>query len=296
MESDPEEKIKISNSHLIYSTTGYANEEQIYNVISKALKKAGLESKIYINLLYIKGKTCQCGYIWVDDAAAFNMLTKFSNNQTIQYTKTVKTLNNSDSSNETSESPTVKSSSTFNDKINWADCTDDDDVPSDKGYTLKKIDMDVTLDPIIYTNEQINKVSIYDTDFINEPYYISLDAALIEDVRTIGPDESNRKPVHNVWVANNIPDFVTPHILLKYLQQYVTDRNVKSNFRIDNKELLLPYPHIRIQKKAAKSSVYITFNPNSTDGMFALKMCRQLKIDSGNKSATLYFNHLYSDK
>ena len=61
-------------------------------------------------------------------------------------------------------------------------------------------------------------------------------------------------------------------------------------------EKYINYPHINIVKtkdKQGKSAhrVYVTFDPNSTDGIFGIHMYKQMKVSHNNHEHVLYFHH-----
>lgn len=284
---------KISNNHLIYSYTGLANESQIVEVIRDALIKAEIESDFYVNVVTRDNIPCNYSYIWVTNKQAFEYLISFKN---LGYTtvKKMVTVDNPD------YQPLAKSSSdmSYYELLNTisSDCNDWSE-PTSTVNVYEEIK--IPLMKINYTPTQMTEYNQKNNGIV-----IAFDKASFTDMRPIensgdssdsdtSDDSESDKYVHNVWIATNVPDFVNLNILLKYLRPFVTDPNVKGPLNFNGVKNKVPYPHINIRKnKNNKKMVFVTFNPDSTDGQFALYMCRQLKIENNGNKAVLYFKHL----
>ena len=94
--------------------------------------------------------------------------------------------------------------------------------------------------------------------------------------------------VHNVWYADKVPNFITVSHLANALKKYVIDSTKKGEVKYSKPRKILSYPHIAMSKSGNTQRVWVTFDPDSTDGQFALFMCRQLVI---NENTKIYFNH-----
>lgn len=285
---------KISNGHLvILKQTGYTTEAQISEVIRDALEKGNLYSDFYVNVVTNKWKMCKYAYVWVTDTKAFEYLVSYENKGfvSIEKTKIV------DNSNYVPKALTKSTDEMTEAELLDLVCDDTDDW-CDSGNTISTIKetTKIHLKPIRYTQEQIDKFSIEDPDHSFEDVILPFEKAVFEDLRSANSDsesESGLPPVHNVWYINKVPDFITSDILLKYLRPYATDPTAKGPIVINKKKRMIPYPHINIRINGSNQNrnAFVTFNPNSNDGQFALYMCRQLKVEENGQKAILYCNH-----
>jgi len=285
---------KISNKRLIYAATSFATEDQIYQAITKAFTKANIIADCYINVLLNKGKMCKCAYVWVTSDQAFDFLIGIEHG--IAHVKRVTPV-----SNPNYGKLKLKTSSN-----SWADDDDDNGVDDCKTINVLR-DIDIPLDKVEYTEEQIKNIKTEIPTYNTEPFYIKFSRATVEDIRPksmlgksttdeseseSSEDDSVDRKIHNVWIAKNIPQFVNFQMILDKLKRFVSDTNARGTFRIGDKEKYVTYPHVNIKKNYDNTRrVYITFNPDSTDGIFALYMCRQVKLDHNGQKGILYFDH-----
>jgi hypothetical protein len=205
-------------------------------------------------------------------------------------------------------------------KFNWFDDDEDDiQIPT---VIVKSVFQDVPyqLDKIQYTDNQVKWIQEkYPNDSV-EPFYIAFNKGSVYDIRppdmirdltkstnsinsvsTSGGSGSDSEEsgsnepelYYNKWIGYNVPDFVDFKMIQEALKKYVTDPTAKGKLNKFNGVEYVKYPHINIKtQKNGNKSVYVTWNPNSTDGMFALAMCRQVKFQKADKSGVIRFNHL----
>lgn len=68
-------------------------------------------------------------------------------------------------------------------------------------------------------------------------------------------------------------------------------KNIFSFFVKNPNDFNSGYPLIKIESKGSYSSVEVTYNPETNDGMFALIMTKKIKLNFKGKNYTLMFDH-----
>lgn len=86
---------------------------------------------------------------------------------------------------------------------------------------------------------------------------------------------------YNKLVCNRAPLNITKNDIKKIFSFYVKDPN----------DIDAGYPLIKIESKGNYSTVEVSYNHNTNDGMFALIMSKKIKIVFKDKNYTLMFNH-----
>lgn len=287
---------KLSNDHLMILTdTGLATKVQIEQVISDVLHQVNISTNFYINVVKKKDTPCGYAYVWIDDKKAFDLLIQFKDNGYIMMNRLIEIPNpeyvvNSDESDDTKfTDPTDFINKSL--KTSWAD------IKALVSPTIKQItQVEIYLPVIHYTYDQIKTAMSEDEDWLNKPIIISIDKALIRDFRNnIGKnydDEYLERRIHNKWIATGISHEITFDSLYNILRCYVSNPNKKGKVGKPGQEIWKPYPLINFYNtKDGKRNVYVTFDSDSTDGLFALAMSKQLRVKVNGKKYIVYFNH-----
>lgn len=271
---------KICNNRLIYAYTEYLEEDEIRNVVSDALKQTDIKGDVLINVVSVKGVKCKHSYLWASSNEVFDFLIGFGDKG---YTNIKKLKKNEN----VSYANMVKQNKKENKKFDMTDDEDDGWIQiRNSGETF--VDVQIQLKKMEYSPERISQIKKHDGKFTGVPCTIKFSKAYFIPIDTETDEE---KRVSNVWVADNIPEFVTVGLLLNYLRKFNTDSNAKGLIRSQNGEKYVNYPHIHIKKNTYGRRLWVTFNPNSTDGQFALHMCKHMPISDGKNSGKIFFKH-----
>ncbi|HLX52934.1 MAG TPA: hypothetical protein VKR58_03285 [Aquella sp.] len=287
---------RISNDHLLMVQSGFADDTQIYSVLSDVLIRSELFSDIYVNVVYIKGNPCKYAYVWVKNKEAFEFLVGFGD-KGYNHMKKMVEIPNPEFLNKKEESFSdpqayfdhiLKTSG----KKSW---DEDEDIPP----TIKVIQdgIKIVLKSIVYTSDQIKTIHEYDPDWEPEPLVLEMAKAHFRDYRLNTPENASSGDehdayIHNKWIARGIPEGVGYDSILNILQKYVSNPQARGRCVIKGVEKTLRYPHVTTAKsKGGQTCAYVTFDPDSADGIFALAMCRQMKIEKNGIMHTLYFTY-----
>lgn len=149
-----------------------------------------------------------------------------------------------------------------------------------KTFEVEKI-TPVNVPEVEYTPSQIEQIKKLGSKITDFKYKI-----IFEPPKLKRPDEKEFE--FNVLVAFNTPPWITMQMIKSEFIDYVKDKKAKSEYH----DKMVTYPHISICK-GATNKIYVKFNPEHNDAIFANRMSRQLRIMNGggrNDLATLYFD------
>jgi hypothetical protein len=150
----------------------------------------------------------------------------------------------------------------------------------------------ITLEKIVATVEQKDKMEEVGAQKWDDFYTITFGAANVDNIKAIDYDDDDTTIIHNVWIASRVPDHVTFDDVYKSLRRFVTNPDATGRFNVSGRLQNVKYPYINVKSGNGNGKTfYVTFNPDSNDGIFANHMCKQLKIETSKGPVVLRFSH-----
>ncbi len=285
--------------HTLYVETGVAHREQIEKVFRIAILELAIPCRYKVNLVSNKDGYCGYAYIWISSPQVYFALIgkNIDGKERVifeddpNWTPPEKPLNDARREIEID----AKKSGL---KGSWADDTEDE-AEIQKLYTCPKIKRD--LDPLvrvpgyIYDNEQQDYLKMRALEINEDPEDLQ-DIGYFEVAPAYVPDILERL-CPNVLISRKIPDWITEEILKRLFSHYASDLSTLHRRCVNGKHFMDKYPYVNIYQHRDVRSVFITFDPSTSDARFALLMTRKVQIvDDRNRydPLTLVFNHSFN--
>lgn len=259
---------RLVDRHTLYLLTGPCTRQQIFTVVSELARQferhTGEKTYFDLNLpVSFDGKPRCCAYLFVSNPSFYHVLLGKSPDGSARYHL------EDDPSYIPKESNKPKSFD-FNSSMNWADLDDDDEVLEKEDPELGKIRV---IDPPLLTVPSVD-LTQEQSDWMEETegfpttiYHIQFQQAFVYQA------EEGYSP--NVLVIRGLEDWITAGDLKKMYGKYSTSHNTKR------------YPEVDIKKNIG----FVTYDPSTHDGEFAVVMTKKRTYTRDGKSAQLFTSH-----
>ena len=293
-------KVKHYDQSTLYVTSGVAREHQLLNSLKCSLadvrKELGeeLECQFKVNLIVDKdGNYYGFGYIRVSNPEVYWMLLGKNPDGTercLEYLDPnwIPPLPLSESEREIDY---------INTNLSWAELVAEEEKYIHP-YIREELEPLMKLAGYTYNREQKEHL-----------YQIALkEGKNIEVIPEMGYFEISRAYCHNVDInkssnklcARYVPDWIPEIVFKNIFRHYASDPNKQVNVHDEDNIITDTYPLISsMQGKKQGRLVFVTYDPEEQDGLFALLMTRKVKIQHPkNKElkCTLVFDHAYDNK
>lgn len=269
-----------TNLHSLNVFTDLANRQQVDESFRKAINEASrilkrdIPCHYRVNLVTKRdGTTCGFAFVWVTNPEVYHILTGKNPDGTERFEKRP---------DPDWKPPEKKVEDPLKMPACWADLDMEDPEPPTIKVQLPPI---VTLPPFEYNKEQFEiaknkkiEEEKDNKDFDKDTFEFEKIGTFEAKASFVLPSRLEETYSSNVLRAEVRADWITQKIIEDYFRPYGWNRVSMSK--------------PRDQKRA----VYVTFNDDSTDAMFALQMTKKTVISDGRRSAVLIFNHAQKPK
>lgn len=268
--------IRMHDEHTLYVESGVATEAQVSECLAGAIEQAdkvlgyNTKCKFKVNLIVgSDGKYFGFGYIRVSDSKIYWMLLGRNPDGSERFREYL-------DPNWTPPETPVKSGE---DK-SWIDIIEEQD-------SLIQPKIKEELPPLItipgynYDEEQIKHLKeLEETEDVPQIGYFEISRAYATE-----PDKTMIK---NRICSRKVPDWIPVEAFKSIFSAYISDNEEKDI-----------YPSVNfVESKNGGRIVFITFNPNTNDALFALLMTKKTRIKNPankNQKTTLIFMHAYDN-
>lgn len=305
--------MELADKHTLYIKCNYASEKQIYDALNAGLTKYQYDNKITdlncrfrVNYITNKeGEPLGLAFAFFTDSAIYHMIlgrNPDGSERIIEYDDPSWTAPAKDQSiNENGWGTTSK----YSKIVSWADETEAAEEEERKN-TCPKIRTVlpplIIIPPVMLTNSQIEEKRqeiIEDNegklDFDPKMVRVAREEYLTIEEAMVKPLES--KFIPNILKASNVPEWMNVRHLKSIFSPYVSDSTTNQKRIVHGTTLIEPYPFINFSEKDDKRSVFMIFDPDTTNARFALHMQMKTtirdKIDNVPRSSVLIFHHAF---
>ena len=311
---------KYMDTYSVYVESGVATQEQVVNCMKKAIAdaekilKVKNSCKFKVNLILDKeGKYFGFGYIRVSDPRVYWMLLGKNPDGSERVEEKLDPNWKMPSHTHPNEGLSIEEIVEKNKDRSWFDISKEEDL-----YVQPKIKVVlpplVTIPGFLYDKEQIAHLKELQREEQEEEDEEFVDPAIIEkklqDIPNIGYFEISRayasdpEPgmMKNRLCARKVPDWIPAEAFKAIFSFYVSHESTKEKVlvRVGNKNVEETYPIVNfVESKNAGKIVFITFDPNTKDALFALLMTKKTHITNPknpNQKTTLIFMHAFDNQ
>lgn len=281
---------KFYDSFTLYVKSGVAYQHQLIESLRKAVAEASkiigepLETKYKVNLIMLRdNKPVGYGYIRVTNPKVYNILSGLNPDGTERC--------------ELYDDPDWKPPSYDIDDLNSSDWADES--PDNCPKLKRPLPPIVTLDG--YTLDEKQKI-MYKDQFIETSKH---DGTYKDGMKIVIPDKDNFEISQafvyklednlcsNVLCARKIPLTINETMLKNFFASYASNNKTKVTRRNGNKTFEDTYPFVTINSERI---AFVTFDPKTHDGQFALLMTKKVEMSDGDKPVVLIFTHSFRTK
>ena len=311
-----EQNVKYMDTYSVYVESGVATQEQVVGCMKKAIAdaerilKVKNSCKFKVNLILDKeGKYFGFGYIRVSNPKIYWML--LGKNPDGSERVEERLDSNWKMPVKANEGLSIEQILEKNKDRSWFDISKEEDL-----YVQPKIKVVlpplVTIPGFLYDKEQIAHLQDLQREEQEEEDE-DFDPAILEKklkVPNIGYFEISRayasdpEPgmMKNRLCARKVPDWIPAEAFKAIFSFYVSHESTKEKVlhRVGNRNVEDTYPIVNfVESKNAGKIVFITFDPNTKDAIFALLMTKKTHITNPShpdQKTTLIFMHAFDNQ
>jgi hypothetical protein len=274
--------VQFTNNNTIYLDSGVATEDQLRDVIDKSLLR--VEAKMNkkfpgmkkINVVMRNNKPVGYTYVWFTNSDIYFMLLGKNpdGSERVEYIDDPTWTKPDEPFENVSFSPSK----------NWADLCEEEER-----YICPKIKKQLaplmTLDPIEYVGNQrdqtvqleidkrIRAKTWQEGDIVSVPDRICL---VISPAYVSYKSEEDREYQHDTVCATDIPDWINVKDIKNLFIPFTTDPIRKVRHTVKGVSVEDTYPFVSIPPNKGKRKVYVQFDRDTHDALFALQMVRKV--------------------
>jgi hypothetical protein len=317
--------VKYMDTYTVYVESGVATQEQVIGCMKKAIGEAEKilkvkdSCKFKVNLILDKeGKYFGFGYIRVSNPKIYWMLLGKNPDGSERVEERVDP--NWKMPTHPNEGLSIEQILDKNKNKSWFDISKEDDI-----FVQPKIKVVlpplVTIPGFLYDKEQIAHLKELqqeeqeegqEEDELEDPAIIEkkLQTVNLPDIPNIGYFEISRAyasdpdpgMMKNRLCARNVPDWIPIEAFKSIFSFFLSSESTKEkvSVRLGNKDIKDTYPIVNfVESKNAGKIVFVTFDPNTKDAIFALLMTKKTHITNPKnptQKTTLIFMHAFDNQ
>lgn len=305
--------MELSDNHTLYVKCNYATERQIYDVLNAGLTKyqkdnqlENIDRRFRVNYITNKeGEPLGLAFVFFIDPTLYHMILGRNPDGSARIIEQDDPSWKPPPKDEVANENGWSLPSKYNKILSWADETEAEEERERK-FTCPKIRIPlaplITIPPVNLTDMQMEQKyqDIIEEnegklDFDRSMVHVPREEYLIIEEALIKPLEVKFMP--NVLKAANVAPWVTARHIKTIFTSYVQDSTTQHKRVVHGASITESYPFVNISEKEGKRSVFVTFDPKTTNAQFALHMQMKTivrdKIDGMQCMCVLIFHHAY---
>lgn len=282
------------DEHTLYIDSGVATEAQVSKCLKEAIEKGeklleeNNKCRFKVNLIVDKeGKYYGFGYIRVSDPRIYWMLL----GRNPDGSERIEEYPDPNWSPPKRENLTVEEIIEKSKKKTWIEQVEEEDAFI-QPMIKKQLPPLISISGYEYDDEQRRHLKELGGEEVEVPLlgHFEISRAYATDTQT--------NMLKNRICARNVPDWIPLEAFKSIFSFYVSDKNKKGKIYMGNKEIEDTYPIVNFVDSNKGRIVFITFDPQTKDALFALLMTRKVRIvhpKDPKKKVTLVYMHAFDN-